>query len=391
MMGLGRQPGSRREFFDKPAFRSCNGGVSPLHPPRAHEPPRWRAHFGVWATLAGVIFGGLVLAAPPAPPATIAAPAPGGGAVDAGMSVVWLALARTLTLLVLGEPQARLRLLSCAAAAVSVVLLFWRASSDQRISGDHPDAAAPIVGASFGTLAVALSRSFFQAATSAGPLAVGALLAIAALTLAERVLRSPGDARAGWGLAAVAGVAVGGPMGAAALGWPLAGLAVLRALRRRARWLVPAAILFATVALVSLVGLARVPGRMPVGALARQVLLVPLLRGLGRLTGAALVAAAADLSDQIGVLGLLVAATGLLRLRRVALVFTLWPLVGGLVLRAVWGPGPEGTIGLITAVSALALPIGVGTGRLAERLGRAALPAAATIGVIVATWPLLAR
>ena len=39
----------------------------------------------------------------------------------------------------------------------------------------------------------------------------------------------------------------------------------------------------------------------------------------------------------------------------------------------------------------LALPLAAGTVRLGERLGRAAVPAAAAIGVIVVVWPLLAR
>jgi hypothetical protein len=43
------------------------------------------------------------------------------------------------------------------------------------------------------------------------------------------------------------------------------------------------------------------------------------------------------------------------------------------------------------ALSALALPLGAGVVRLAERLGRARLPAAGALGVIVATWPFLAR
>ena len=46
---------------------------------------------------------------------------------------------------------------------------------------------------------------------------------------------------------------------------------------------------------------------------------------------------------------------------------------------------------MIVAASSLALPLAAGMVRLGERLGRAALPAVAVIGVIVAIWPLLAH
>ena len=101
--------------------------------------------------------------------------------------------------------------------------------------------------------------------------------------------------------------------------------------------------------------------------------------------------AAAELADQVGILGLLVAAAGVSRLTAGARVATLWPLAAGLVLRAALGSDADGTIGIIVAVAAVALPLAAGTVRLAERLGRAAVPAAAAIAVIVVVWPLLAR
>jgi uncharacterized membrane protein (DUF441 family) len=65
--------------------------------------------------------------------------------------------------------------------------------------------------------------------------------------------------------------------------------------------------------------------------------------------------------------------------------------LAGLGLRATLGADADGTIGIILAAAAVTLPLAAGTVRLAERLGRAAVPAAAAIGVIVVVWPLLAR
>jgi len=240
-------------------------------------------------------------------------------------------------------------------------------------------------------LAVALSRAFFQAATTGGPTATGALMALGLLALAERAVRAPSHARAGVAMALVAGAAAGGPMGAAALGWPVAMVAVVRALRRRARWLGPAAVLCGAAVIATVVVSWRAPGEVGWSARVGHVFLVPLFRALARLSPAALASAAGEIVDQIGVVALLVAATGLARLRPATWLFTLWPIAGGLILRAAGGAGAEGAVGLIVALASLALPLGAGIAGLAERLGRAALPASAAIGVIAASWPLLAR
>src|SRR6185436_6165491 len=130
----------------------------------------------------------------------------------------------------------------------------------QQIGREQPAAATEIVAAGFGILAVALSRTFFHAATSGGPAAIGALWALGLLVLVERTLRAPADARAGIGLAAIAGAAAGGPMSAAALGWPLVVVAAGRAWRRRARWFAPATVLFLVTAAVALAVVVRAAG-----------------------------------------------------------------------------------------------------------------------------------
>jgi hypothetical protein len=346
----------------------------------------WRAHFGVWASVAGMAFVALLLAAPP-----VAGGAAIPAAGDPGASAVWLALAPPLARFPLGDGAAHVRLLSLAAAAVSIAFLLWRASDDRLVHREGQGGTPELVAAGFGVLAVVLSRAFFQAATTLGPTAVGALLALGLLALAEQSLRAPSQTRTGLGLALVAGAAAGGPLAAAAIGWPLAVVAAVRAWWRRARWLPAAAVAGGVATLIALALLARGPGGAPLGALAGRLVLLPLFPGAARLTPAVLASVAAELVDQIGVVALLVAANGLPRLRARALFFTLWPIAGGLALRAAAGAGAEGQAGMIVALAALALPIGAGTARLADRLGRAALPASAAIGVIAASWPLLAR
>ncbi len=352
----------------------------------------WRDHFGVWVALGGAAFLGYALAAPVLSPASVTPLLRAG--LEPGISALWLALARGAAGFPLGDPLAHVRAISIASAAAAVALLLWRtAHATTDIGGRAPGVLHPteIIGGLAAALTVALSRSLLTAATVAGPVAVGALLALATLVLAERVGRAPSDRRAGLGLAVIAGALAGGPLAAAALGWPLATLVGLRAMRRRQRWPALGPALVAIAALIAVVRLATGSAPLELGALAGRLFLVPVVRAVARVSGAGVARAAAELADQVGVIGLLVAAVGLPRLRWRALVFTVWPLGGGLILRAAFGGGAEGTIGIIVAVSAVALPLAVGMVRLAQRLGRAEVPAVAAIGVMVALWPLLAK
>jgi hypothetical protein len=386
--------------------RSTEPGFAPAAP-RSRESPRikhnprqgrgqgrgndWRDHFGVWVALGGAAFLGYALAAPVLSPAGVT-PLPAG--LEPGISALWLALARGAAGFPLGDPLAHVRAISIAGAAGAVALLLWRtAHATADIDGRATTSPSPteIIGGLAAALTVAMSRSLFTAATVAGPVAVGALLALATLVLAEYLGRAPSDRRAQLGLAVTAGALAGGPLSAAALGWPLATLVGLRAMRRRQRWPALGPALVALGALIAVVRLAVGSAPLEAGVLAGRLFLVPVVRAVARVSGAGVARAAAELADQVGVIGLLVAAVGLPRLRWRALVFTVWPLGGGLILRAAFGSGAEGTIGIIVAVSAVALPLGVGMVRLAQRLGRAEVPAVAAIGVMVALWPLLAR
>jgi len=354
----------------------------------------WRAHFGVWAVVAGVAFLALLVAAPPVPAGGVALTA-----LDPAVSAPWLALAPTLARFPLGDGAAHVRMLSLLAGAITIALLLWRATDQRLVPRDSGRAArAPLgalemLAAVFGVLAVVLPRAFFQAATCAGPAATGVLLAVGLLAVAEHVIRAPARARPGPGLALalVAGAVAGGPVAAGAIGWPPAIFALARAWRRRARWLRSALVVGGLTTVASLVVLVHGPGAARWGTVGARWLLLPLIRSLAQLSPAALGSAAGELADQIGVVALLVAAVGLPRLRAVTIFFTLWPLVGGLLVRAAAGAGAEGAVGLIAALASLAAPIGAGFARLSERLGRAALPAVGAIGVITVTWPLLAR
>jgi hypothetical protein len=369
------------------------------------------------------------------------------GGLDPGVSALWLLLARAVGFIPLGEVVTRARLASVLAGALTAALVLGRLvtraraallsppvpspvrpapSSPLRSSPTLPGAPSPfaaptpsrpappswsasllssrgaveMVAAVLAVATVALSRSFFSAATTATPAAVGAALALGILFLAERVAHHRSDQRAGLALALVAGLGAGGPLAAAALGWPIALLLTLWALRRGERWPLLAPVIFVAGAGIKLMLVVRAPGGVALGALGRHLLLFPIVGALARLSGHALLAAAAGLGEEIGILAVLVAGLGLLTMVTAprpdgdqlrSLAFTLWPLGAGLVLRAALGPGPDGTVGAIAAASALALPLAGGMVRMASRLGRARLPAAAAIGVIVAVWPLLAR
>jgi hypothetical protein len=381
-----RLPAARAGRSTSPGTRSATTvPVARVALPRRAE---WRDHFGVWFVL-GLLVAVAYAAAAPAPSAVAREQVEHGG-LQAGVSALWLVLGRMAIGFPLGDPSAHLRALSIVAGAGLAAIWCWRSATDGRLAAARALTPVEVVGAAAGVLTLALSRSFFQAATTAGPVAAGALAAIAPLVLAERVWRTPTDRRLGLALAAVAGVSAGAPLAAAAIGWPFATLAWARALQRRARWATPAPMVFGLAAIASIVGLARGSAAIGAGDLGRNLFLVPVARAIAGISTTAIAHAVAELADQVGVLALLVAAVGLTRLDATSWLATLWPLVAGVVLRAALGDA-DGTIGIIVAAAAVALPLGAGTVRLGERLGRAALPAAAAVGVIVVVWPLLAR
>jgi hypothetical protein len=410
------------DFFDKRPFRVCNGGVPGPLPPSpspstsvsaarlaAPRAAAWRARVTAAAALAALV--GFALEAPIGPSAIAGAALDGAaraqalrGGLDAGASALWLLLARAAGLLPFGDVASRALFVSVACGALAVALALGRClprAGDDAGLGDAAPAPAQLVAAALAVAAAALSRSFFAAATEIGPAAAGVALGLAALRLAERVARAPADGRAGLALALVAGLAAGGPLAAAALGWPVGLLLVLWALRRGERWPLLAPLVFVAGAGVSLLLVVRAPGGAPLGAFAHRLTLAPVIQPLVRLSPRAVAAAAAALAEEMGVLAVLVAGVGLWAMagRARALAFTLWPLAVGIALRAASGGADaasqamsvDGAVGAAVAEAALAVPLAAGTVRLVAGMGSARVPAAAALGVIVAVWPLLAH
>ncbi len=385
-----RLPAAHAGRTTSPGARSATAApVSRAAPPRRAE---WRDHFGVWFVLGVLVSFGYAAAAPALAPGAASARAQvERGGLQPGVSALWLALGRGAVGFPLGDPLLHLCALSVVTGAGLAALWCWRSATDGRLAAARALTPLEIVGAAAGVATLAVSRSFFQAATTAGPVAIGVLAALAPVVLAERVWRSPCDRRLGLALAAVAGASAGAPLAAAAIGWPFATLAWGRALRRRARWAAPAPMVFGMAAIASVVGLAHGSAAVRARDLVGHLALVPVVRAIAHVSVAGMAHAGAELGDQIGVLALLVAGAGLTRLDATSWLATLWPILAGVALRASFGADADGTIGIIVAAAAVALPLGAGTVRLAERLGRAAVPAAAAVGVIVVIWPLLAR
>jgi hypothetical protein len=340
------------------------------------------------------------------------------GGFDPQASALWLLAVQASRLFPLHDMLARTHLVSLLAGGLVASMVLWRLLSgierdpaagparggrradreqadvhatDGEAGGRVESAPAALVAAVLATVTVALSHAFFASATRAGPAALAAALALGALLLAERVARAPADGRAGLGLALLAGLAAGGPLAAAALTWPPAWLLSGRALRRGERWPLLAPVVFVAGTGITLLLFFRAPGHAARAELGGHLLLLPVLRGLAALSPHALAGALAALVEELGVLAVLVAAVGLLSTRGLGLVFTLWPLALGLALRAGLGSGTDASVATMAASYGLALPLAHGILRLAEPLGRARVPAAGALGVILAVWPLLAR
>ena len=385
--------------------------------PPPSSPPRRRARPVALAIATGAVaMLGYALAAPPAQLAQGTA----GFAVELARglepasSALWLLAVGFAGLFPAGADDllARLRLVSLVAGAAAVALSVVRSLAGRAHDAGATDTAGSpveIVAVLWGVTTVALSRSFVAAATSVGPTAGGTLLAVVMLALAERVARVPGDRRSGMWLAFAAGLGAGGPLAAAAIGWPMAALVLARAWRHATppgrprrrrrlglrgaadRWPVLAAVPFIGGLGIGVTVISWSARPADLSALGARIILLPVFHAVARLSTGAVAGAAVELGDQIGVLAAMVAFAGLSSLRRTSLILTLWSLSAGLVLRAAFGAGAEGNMGLILSATALALPLAAGIVRLAERLGRARLPAAAALGIIVATWPFLAQ
>jgi hypothetical protein len=298
----------------------------------------------------------------------------------------------------LGELAARANLGAAVLAALATALL-GRLCADL-LAAFRPPAHArqgprdflhePFLAAG-AALAGGLSLAVFQTGTSAGAASATLALLAGAWLAALPILRAAGRARHGFALAGLSGLAAGVDPVAGPLLWPLAFGLWLWELRRGQRWPLWAPLLF-----VAALGGSTLASVAPAG---NPVDLRHLLAGLwpaGIHDHLALVGTAAELCDELGVVGSLLAGLGTLALLRraplvafwfgftvvTALLLGYWPAQSGLHFEAT-------RAGLPAALMAAAVPMSAGAAELAARLGRARMVAAIVLAGLAVVSPVL--
>jgi hypothetical protein len=275
-----------------------------------------------------------------------------------------------------------------ARLSVELVALFRPPPSARLASGVFSFEPVAAAGAA---LAAALTVGTFEAGTTPGPTALTLALLLGGFWAELALLRDAGNTTAGLVLAALAGVSAGvGPMAGPVL-WPiLVGLA-LWALRKGARW--P---LFAPLCLVASLGSFALANcaASPVPLSIRDAFVSPfVIAPQGR---AALWTTALEIADQVGVVGVLLAAIGLLCfLSRAALVGAWLALtLVTCLLFANLGDGAGAAVmsvraGLPAAIAVTCLLGSVGLAHVSLRMGRARLAAALALAVILLFSPAM--
>jgi hypothetical protein len=245
------------------------------------------------------------------------------------------------------------------------------------------------IAASAAALALALSLSTFAVSTTAGNAAATLLILAAGLLVGLALLRDWTSATAGSALAGLAGLSSGVAPIAGPLLWPLLVGAGVWALRKGARWPLLAPVVFVAGwggSALAVVAASRSPAT-----------LAGLLRGLRQLgvhPGAALAATALELADQLGVVGSLLAAIGVVVVAARAAVPAAWlllTLVSALLFARpsdVQATGPD-QAALPAALAVAAVFAAAGLVHLSSRLGRARLAAAATLAVMLVLTPAM--
>ncbi len=315
-------------------------------------------------------------------------------AMDPKEAPLALLFSRAAAFLPLGQVAMRSHIVSALLGALAAALLFLRVRAGLRGAPDptSPEAAPDpleLVAALLATVAVCLARSFLQAFTVAGSGAICAALLTAALLLAHRIAHEPSRSHVGLGLAVLAGLCALGPPALAALVWPPAFLLTVRSLRGGERWPLFAPLLFVAAAGSSALLVLRANGSPGAAELFRHLALTAVTSAAADLSVARVAVTAAELVDEMGVIALLVAAFGLLRMTArpsAELLLSLWVLAAGLLLGAALGPAAALVVTLATLLG-LTSPLAAGIAALAVRLGRARLPAAVALGFMVAVWP----
>ena len=298
----------------------------------------------------------------------------------------------------LGELAARANLSAAVLAALAITLL-GRLCADL-LAAFRPPAHArqgsrdflhePFLAAG-AALAGGLSLAVFQTGTSASAASATLALLAGAWLAALPILRATGRAKHGFALAGLSGLAAGVDPVAGPLLWPLLLGLWLWELRRGQRWPLWAPLLFVAALGGSVLANLAASGN-PVDI--RHLLGSLWPAGIHDHVG--LVGTAAEACDELGVVGLLLAAVGTLALLRRAPLVAVWfgfTLVTALLLghsAASGGPHFEATrAGLPVALLAAAVPISAGGAELAARLGRARVVAAIVMAGLAVVSPVL--
>ena len=305
---------------------------------------------------------------------------------------------RLVAYLPLGDGPARANLASAVLAALALALLgrlcvellvAFRPPPHAR-QGQHHFFHEPLLAAG-AVLAGGLSLACFHAATSAGAGAATLALLAGAWLIALPLLRGEGGARHGFILAGLAGLAAGVDPVAGPLLWPLAFGLWLWELRRGSRWPLLAPLLF----------VATLGGTLlaSVAASHAQENFAHLWSGLwpsGIDDRTVVLRTATEFCDELGVVGLLLAAVGTLAVLRRSPLVGLWfgfTLVTALLLGRPFGASGQVLApmrpGLPAALLAAAVPICAGATELAARLGRGRIFTAVVLAALSVVSPLL--
>jgi hypothetical protein len=309
-----------------------------------------------------------------------------------------LLVSRLAVYLPLGDGAARTNLAAALLAALATTLL-GRLCTDLLAALRPPPHARqgprdflyePFL-ATGAALAGGLSLAMFQTATSAGAASATLALLAGAWLVALPLLRAEGGAGRGFALAGLSGLAAGVDPVAGPLLWPLAFGLWLWELRRGSRWPLLAPLLFVAALGGSLLATMAASG-------SSGNLLHPLgsLWPSGIHDRAVVVGTAAEMSDELGVVGLLLGGVGTLALLRRAPLVACWlgfTMVTALLLGHPPGQGglhlDSTRAGLPAALMAAAVPVSAGAAELAARLGRARVVTALVLAALVVVSPVL--
>ena len=356
-----------------------------------------------WPVLDPAIFAGALLLYAFAVPLGLArvegaSQVAAGIALDSSSQPAILALLamRVCQFLPLGDTPFRANLVSAVLCALAIALVgrlclqacaLLRPPTHAR--QEPRDYAHEPIAATGAALAAAFSLSTFDLGAAAGSASATLVVLVAALLPGFALLRDHNHTFAGYLLAGIAGLSAGVDPVAGPLLWPpLVGLAVW-SLRKGARWPLLAPLCF--VAAWGASALARVAtSSVPIAA-------ARLFFGVEQLAmhqGGEFWATAVELADQVGVVGSLLAAIGMVVLATRASVLTAWLVLTVLTSllfahsaeRAAWAPTQAA---LPLALAATCVFACTGILHVSSRLGRARVAATFALAAMLVLSPAM--